>query len=168
MEDLPTGASDIQLTEPAFGRKNDEVDVLDKEVEELPTSASDIQLTEPASDTSLDKAVLDGSDKNRSFLCVDAPSRSDIYERYVSHLSCCLSDISRYKVQNGVYVSLIHDLTLQQFIHARKEYCRNKHDKNCLNCCTFIQFANDVLKDGIVELQLAFTKNFPHTKFPRQ
>ena len=51
-----------------FWTKKDEVDIVDKEVEELPTSASDIQLTEPESDTSLNKAVQDGSDKNRTFL----------------------------------------------------------------------------------------------------
>ena len=39
------------------------------------------------------------------------------------------------------------------------------NNKNCLNCCAFIQFANDVLKDGIVELKLMFTKNFPHMKY---
>ena len=38
-------------------------------------------------------------------------------------------------------------------------------DKNCSNCCAFILFANDVLKDGVVELKLAFTKNFPHMKY---
>lgn len=37
--------------------------------------------------------------------------------------------------------------------------------KNCSNCCAFILFANDVLKDGVVELKFAFTKNFPHMKY---
>ena len=61
-----------------------------------------------------------------------------------------------------VFVLLINDLTLQQFIDARKEYRQRKYGENCLNCCSFIHFANDVLKD---EVKLAFTKNFPHMKY---
>ena len=68
VEELPTSASDIQVTERAAGiKKKDEVDVADK-VEELPASAFDLQLTEPTSDNSLNKTVQDGSDKNRTFL----------------------------------------------------------------------------------------------------
>lgn len=64
---------------------------------------------------------------------------------------------------------MVNDLTLSQFIDARKQYCQMKHEqngaKNCSNCCAFILFANDVLKDGVVELKFAFTKNFPHMKY---
>lgn len=65
-----------------------------------------------------------------------------------------------FVVQDEFYILLINDLTLQQFIDARKEYSQNKHDKNCLKFCAFIQFANDVLKDGIVDLKLLSLRIF--------
>lgn len=53
----------------------------------------------------------------------------------------------------------------EQLIAMCQQKLDSKDDKNCLNCCAFIQFANDVPKDGIVELKLMFTKNFPHRKY---
>ena len=58
-------------------------------------------------------------------------------------------------------------MTLQQFIDARREYCRRKHTdfQTCLQWCGFVQFTQDVCDAGIVELKVSFTKNFPRVKY---
>jgi hypothetical protein len=54
---------------------------------------------------------------------------SSIYNRYVNLKSSCLSDMTRCKVADGIYVSLVEEMKLQDFIAVRKLYCEKNPRK---------------------------------------
>ncbi len=55
---------------------------------------------------------------------------SSIFNRYVNLKSSCLSDMTKCKVADGIYVSLVEEMMLQDFIAVRKLYCEKKTQKN--------------------------------------
>lgn len=58
-------------------------------------------------------------------------------------------------------MSHIRDLSLAEFIVARKEYCRIKHSQSkCNLCAPLITFANELLEHGVVPLSECFRKIF--------
>ena len=65
------------------------------------------------------------------------------------------------KKTENLYLSHICDLSLAEFIVARKEYCRIKHGQSkCNLCAPLITFANELLEQGVVPLAECFRKIF--------
>ena len=76
--------------------------------------------------------------------------------------------MSKYKVDDGLYVALINDMTLEEVAVARREFCSRKHCSElqvCSQCEGLISFAHDVINNGIVELKAFFIKHFPKVKY---
>ena len=91
---------------------------------------------------------------------------SQKHSLYAKYLTMKLSDLSQCKKDDGVYQSLIDELSLNDFIEARQEYCTSKHNvENCSKCIGLLGSARDVLELGIVELSILFKKHFPDINY---
>lgn len=60
---------------------------------------------------------------------------------------------------NGVYRSKVDDMTLNDFIVARQEFCRSRHKEYC-DCQKLIMVAADILQNGFLPLKDLFCKHF--------
>lgn len=92
------------------------------------------------------------NNENKLESTLDNSSRC-IYNRYVDLKSSCLSDMTKCKVADGIYVSLIEEMTMQDFIAVRKLYCEKTHDNPCAECKNLISAAEEILKSVVVDLK---------------
>lgn len=78
--------------------------------------------------------------------------------RYSKYLSCTLSDVTR--TEDGIYYSLITDLTLKEFIVARADHCERNHRVSCKECTNLTDAAKQIDDSGIVPLRSLFASHF--------
>lgn len=78
--------------------------------------------------------------------------------RYSKYLPCTLSDVARTK--DGIYYSLITDLTLKEFIVAREDHCERNHLVSCKECTNLTDAAKQIDDSGIVPLRSLFASHF--------
>lgn len=83
-----------------------------------------------------------------------------VYNRYVALKGSCLSDLTKCKVADGTYVSMIEDMTLEEFIDIRQLYCENNHAKPCSECRNLVAAAKEILKSLVVDLKTLFLEHF--------
>ena len=85
--------------------------------------------------------------------------------RYSKYLSCTLSDVAC--TEDGIYYSLITDLTLKEFIVARAEHCERNHRVSCKECTNLTDAAKQIDDSGIVPVRSLFTSHFlsPDAKY---
>ena len=55
-----------------------------------------------------------------------------------------------------MYLSTVSELTLEQYLRARRQHCFNNHKQVCINCTGMLQVANTVLNQGYCSLPCAF------------
>ena len=61
----------------------------------------------------------------------------------------------------NLYVSHIQNMTMQEFMTARQNYCKERHNSvNCKKCSSLLTFANDVSSNCVVPLAEGYKKNF--------
>ena len=75
----------------------------------------------------------------------------DIYRQYLNQT---LSD--NVEVEEGIWISQVSNLSLQEYIQARSTYCLLYHRNNCKNCESMIKAAHIVLQNGICSLSTVF------------
>ena len=63
-----------------------------------------------------------------------------LLRKYLKHCARNLSSVNR---MNGVYRSKVDDMTLNDFIVARQEFCRSRHKEYC-DCQKLIMVAADI------------------------
>ena len=89
--------------------------------------------------------------------------------RYCSAVSRCLSNSDDYRLEDGVYVSLLNDFSLCDFIVARSEYCFWFHEVGnhleCPKCSGLVSFAQAIETNGIVAVASTFRECFPKSKY---
>ena len=85
---------------------------------------------------------------------------SVVYNRYVASKGSCLSDITKCKVADGIYVSMIEDITLEEFVDVRQLYCENKHNKPCCFDCKNLAAARKIFNSVVVDLKTLFLEHF--------
>ena len=78
--------------------------------------------------------------------------------RYSKYLSCTLSDVTR--TEDGIYYSLITDLTLKEFFVARADHCERNHRVSCKECTNLTDAAKQIDDSGIVPLRSLFASHF--------
>ncbi len=69
------------------------------------------------------------------------------------------------RVSENVYLSTVSELTLEQYVHARREHCLNTHKQLCINCAGMLQVARTVLNYGYCTLPDAFTVVSPNVTY---
>ena len=66
----------------------------------------------------------------------------------------------------NVYLSTVSELTLEQYIHARREHCLHNHNQSCINCTgIMLQVATTVLNHGYCTLPDAFKVVSPNIAY---
>ena len=87
----------------------------------------------------------------------------DIYRQYLNQT---LSD--NVEVEEGIWISQVSNLSLQEYIQARSTYCSLYHRNNCKNCESMIKAAHIVLQNGICSLSTVFRAAFRHVTYIAQ
>lgn len=62
----------------------------------------------------------------------------------------CLSNFDEQRVSDGVYMSLVCNLTLHEYVTARTAHCSVAHKQPCLTCSCATQVAEIVIKRDFV------------------
>lgn len=91
--------------------------------------------------------------------------KETVSHRYTKYLSCKLSDFACTK--EGLYHSQITDLSLKEFVMARRDHCQRNHSVSCGECKSLIAAAEQIDESGIVPLRSLFTSHFlaPNVKY---
>ena len=88
-----------------------------------------------------------------------ATGKNTLHDRYSVYLKMNLTiDI---KITDNLYLSHIQDLSLDEFVVARRAYCQRTHNKlNCSQCMPLIKFAVEIIEHSVVLLSVCFRKCF--------
>lgn len=89
----------------------------------------------------------------------------EIFYRYLSLLKV---DKSAECPSKGIYLSRVCNLSLVEFVSARKLYCKmQKHSQQeeCTTCLPLIQLANEISEHGLCKVSLLFRKLFSSVKY---
>ena len=76
-----------------------------------------------------------------------------------------LSDLSKCTRGNGMYISMMTSVSLQEYITYRTEFCARFHKKNCMECPALTNIASQILQKGIVKVSQVFKMQFPSSKY---
>ena len=71
-------------------------------------------------------------------------------------------------MKDGVYRSVINDISLPDFIIVRMLHCKNNHNPNCKECTQLVACAKDILEGGIVEVKPLFQRHFAEATYSSQ
>ncbi len=80
-----------------------------------------------------------------------------LLQKYLTYRLSSLSDVSAV---NGCYTSKINDLSLNDFVAARQEYCKMYHFQGCTECPKLISAAKCIICEKVIKLQSVFVKSF--------
>lgn len=75
-----------------------------------------------------------------------------------------MSNKDSYKVGEGLYRSLINDVSLLEFTSLCLFFCGANH-RNCQECRKRLNCANDILHYGVIDVKTVYCKHFPETKY---
>ena len=87
-----------------------------------------------------------------------------LLQRYLPHVKAG----SGGRPAQGIYLSTIHNLSLSEFISARKLHChRQRHCKwdSCKTCSPLIKIANIILQEGICQVSSILRRLFSDQKY---
>ena len=83
--------------------------------------------------------------------------RERLLQKYLPYRLSSLSEVSAV---NGCYTSKINDLSLNDFVVARQEYCNMYHFQGCTECPKLISAAKCIISEKVVKLQSVFVESF--------
>jgi hypothetical protein len=84
--------------------------------------------------------------------------KETLLQKYLTYRLSSLSDVSAV---NGCYTSKINDLSLNDFVAARQEYCKMYHFQGCTECPKLnISAAKCIICEKVIKLQSVFVKSF--------
>lgn len=88
-------------------------------------------------------------------------STSELVHRYLSTKS-----YSRVMaVSKNIYVSSINNISLKDYILARRTVCTQKHPPTCVECDCLLMVAQNIADNGYVTMSEAFRRSFPDIKY---
>ena len=96
---------------------------------------------------------------------MEGGSTLELVERYIKASQRKLVDPEKQRICDGVYSSLLTELSLADYIIARSDYCQVVHDKQCLICSPMLTVANRVIQNGFCTLAEAHHMVSPDQKF---
>lgn len=68
-----------------------------------------------------------------------------------------------FKKEEGLYISQICDISLEQFIFCRNRLCCNRHHAGCKECPLLVNVARSIIDYGVFELSKLYRKHFATT-----
>ena len=90
---------------------------------------------------------------------------TELVQIFMEQRKLQLCNPKKQQVCNGVYVSLISDLTLSEYIEARSAYCVRFHGSPCIKCERLLQVASVILRRSYCSLSEAFRISSPGAKY---
>lgn len=90
-----------------------------------------------------------------------AGSTDELVQKYLSTKSYSRVVI----VSKNVYVSSIDNISLKDYILARRSFCMQGHSTDCTECDSLLMVAQSIVDDGYVIMSEAFRKSFPTVKY---
>ena len=94
---------------------------------------------------------------------------SNIVDTYLKQKKKRLSDPEQQNVCDtvnySVHVSLVSDLTLEEYIAARREYCSTVHSATCIECSRMLHVASCIIEHGFLSLSSAFAVASPGVSY---
>jgi len=69
---------------------------------------------------------------------------------YTPELKVQVSKSNLHHISDGVHVSSVSGLSLEEYVFARKDYCANRHEQPCEQCHRMQKVAGTVLKEGLL------------------
>ena len=84
--------------------------------------------------------------------------KDELLAKYKRYLKRDLT--SQCKVNNDMYVTLVKDLTLEEFIFSLKFYCSLYHKAGCVKCQSALNTSSCLIKHGIVPLATLYREHF--------
>ena len=150
------------------GKFHVEIDLDAQEADTL-SESSDVEAPkapQPCSDTSKEVTMTTTDEAVPALDDVEQVSNPPLlafkkteYEKYVSYTSQRLSEGT--KVSCDLMKSKITDLSLTEFISARKAYCSFHHScRHCEGCKRLTCMASDIVEKGIVRVPVLYRKHF--------
>lgn len=76
-----------------------------------------------------------------------------------------LSNEDSYKKDDGLYQSLMDNISLVEFSSVKLLYCKANHKVNCTECKTLAESAIYISECGVTSLRTVFCKYFPKSKY---
>lgn len=76
-----------------------------------------------------------------------------------------LSNEDSYKIDDGLYKSLIDNISLVEFSIVKLLYCEANHRNTCTECKALAECAIDISECGVTSLRKVFCKHFPKSKY---
>ena len=76
-----------------------------------------------------------------------------------------MTDVNKQRISDGVYVSLISNLSLAEYVEARSEHCQDIHNQPCSSCSNLLKVAHTVMNDGFCTLSEAYSIASPSSKY---
>ena len=96
--------------------------------------------------------------------CFNADSRRRPVELYRQY--CINQTLSDYIcVCEGLCVSRLKELSLTDYVQARRDYCILYHEQTCTNCNNMIKAAQMILSRGICDISEVFRHAFPDSTY---
>ena len=110
--------------------------------------------------------LFDANEQKHCFSgsCMCSPEK-EILQRYLSHIKV---NKSAEQPGRGIYLSRICDMTLTEFILARKLYCKMQvHSRweECTQCLPLIKLANEISGHGLCQVSSLFKNLFSSNRY---
>ena len=86
---------------------------------------------------------------------------NELIRNYTKQCNQKLSDSSRQRLADNVYISLFRGLSLKEYVSVRTMDCHSRHTQPCFQCAALTSVANRVEQEGHIRLSTAFKMAFP-------
>ena len=76
-----------------------------------------------------------------------------------------LSDLTKCRKADGLYISQMTAVSLEEYVANRNEYCKKHHEDTCTECASLISLASYILQEGIAKVSDVYKRQFPSCNY---
>ena len=87
------------------------------------------------------------------------------FHDFVCNVRLNLSDVSEQSVRQGLYISRMNAVCLEEYSAYQADYCMRYHKKHCSACPPLMNIASHIVQEGIVKVSEVYKREFPATKY---
>ena len=87
------------------------------------------------------------------------------FHDFVCNIRLNLTDISEQSIRQGLYVSRMKSVSLEEYSAYRAKYCMMYHKNQCSACLPLMNMASHIIQEGIVKVSEVYKREFPATKY---
>jgi len=94
----------------------------------------------------------------------------ETYMKYLKYTRIPLGSKELYKISDGMYISKFKELSVNEYILCREQYCKKLHDVEggvpaCSQCRGLVNTAKEIQGNGMVKVSDTFKKHFSGIKY---